>query len=295
MMTCGSRTQKFSVSSSRLPSFRCRKKLINHLEKRTEGWCAGLRLIALALLRRDPQEIEVVLQELSGTHRPILDYLVTDVLFAQPAEIQTFLLQTCFLKRLTGSLCDAVTGSVNGDERLDDLEATNVFLVSLGDGWYGYHPLFGEAMQHYAQRQLDEIDHHARLERASIWYEQHGFLAEAVDVALDAHAFSRAVDLIEHLLSDDFPNELVTLQGWIERIPEDMLQDHPAVAFAYAVAILFTPERHLPATLALPKTPSYRRTALGDRRKPCATGTSGSVARIGFYVAGGYVQRVCVC
>jgi LuxR family maltose regulon positive regulatory protein len=88
-------------------------KTIDHLESRTEGWCAGLRLIALALLRRNPQEIDPFLQGMSGTHRPILDYLVTDVLFAQPAEIQAFLLQTCFLKRLTGSLCDVVTGSTN--------------------------------------------------------------------------------------------------------------------------------------------------------------------------------------
>ena len=224
---------------------------LDHLESLTEGWCAGLRLIAQALLHRDPQEIDSFLQSLGGTHRPILDYLITDVLFALPTEIQAFLLQTCFLKRLTGSLCDVVTGSTNSTERLEELEATNVFLVAIGGGWYRYHPLFAEAMQHYARHQFDETDHHARLERASIWFEQHGFLAEAIDAALDAHAFSRAASLIEHLLSDDFPNELVTLRGWIERLPEVMLQDHPEIAFAYAVTILFTPERHLPVTLAL--------------------------------------------
>ncbi len=223
---------------------------IDHLETRTEGWCAGLRLIALALLRREPQEVESFLESLGGTHRPILDYLVTDVLFAQPAEIQAFLLQTCFLKRLTGSLCDVVTGSANSAERLEELEAANVFLVALGGGWYRYHPLFAEAMQHYAQRQLNDADHHAQLERASTWYEQHGFLAEAVDAALDARAFSRAAALIEHLLADDFPNELVTLRGWIERLPEAILPDHPEIAFAYAAALLFTPERHLRPTLA---------------------------------------------
>ena len=229
-------------------------EMIDYLESRTEGWCAGLRLITLALLRRDPQEVNSFLQGLGGTHRPILDYLVSDVLFAQPEKIQIFLLQTCFLKRLTGSLCDVVTGSTDSSELLESLEAANVFLVAWGSdnryNWYRYHPLFAEAMQHYAQRQLNEADHHAQLERASIWYEQHGFLAEAVDTALDARAFSRAAALIEHLIEDDFPNELVTLRGWIERLPEEILSDHPEVAFAYAAAILFTPERHLRPTLA---------------------------------------------
>jgi LuxR family maltose regulon positive regulatory protein len=105
-------------------------------------------------------------------------------------------------------------------------------------------------MQHYAQRELDEADYHAQLERASIWYEQRGLLADAVDAALDAQAFSRAARLIENLLSDDFPSELVTLQGWIERLPAEILPDYPEIAFAYAAAILFTPERHLRPTLA---------------------------------------------
>lgn len=227
---------------------------IDYLEIRTEGWCAGLRLITLALLRRGPQEVESFLHGLGGTHRPILDYLVSDVLFAQPEKTQIFLLQTCFLKRLTGSLCDVVTGSTDSRELLETLEAANVFLVAWGSDnrydWYRYHPLFAEAMQHYARHQLDEADHRAQLEWASIWYEQHGLLAEAVDAALDAQAFSRAAALIEHLLSDDFPNELVTLRGWIERLPEEILPDHPEVAFAYAAAILFTPERHLRPTLA---------------------------------------------
>lgn len=231
---------------------------IDHLERRTEGWCAGIRLFALALHGREQVDVKPFLQGLKGTHRPILDYLVTDVLLAQSEEIQAFLLQTSFLKRLTGSLCDAVTGSTISSELLEALERANVFLVSLENDnrhkWYRYHPLFAEAMQHQARHQLDETDRRTYLERASIWYEQQGFLAEAIEVALEAQAFSRAALLIEHLLADDFWNELVTLREWIEHLPDDVLQVHPEVAFAYASTILFT-QRHLPlipATLDKP-------------------------------------------
>jgi LuxR family maltose regulon positive regulatory protein len=228
MKTCASLELKSRVFLSRRFNFLL-PETIDHLESRTEGWRAGLRLIALALHRRDPRDVESFLQALKGTHRPILDYLVTDVLLAQPEEVQAFLLQTSFLKRLTGSLCDVVTGSANSRELLESLEGANVFLVSLGSDhrhtWYRYHPLFAEAMQHFSQRQWDETDRHTRLERASRWYEQQGFLAEAIDAALDAHAFSRAALLRETGL-DGFSNEPVTLRGWIERLPDDILQDH---------------------------------------------------------------------
>ena len=84
---------------------------IARLEARTEGWVAGLRLVALALQgRQEPQEVEQFLVTFAGSHRHILEYLAAEVLSSQPESLQEFLLQTSFLSRLTGSLCNAVTG-----------------------------------------------------------------------------------------------------------------------------------------------------------------------------------------
>jgi LuxR family transcriptional regulator, maltose regulon positive regulatory protein len=92
-------------------SFPLTPETIAYLEARTEGWVVGLHLVALAFQgRQDPREIERVLVSISGSHRHILEYLLTDVLAAQPEPLQEFLLQTAFLSRLTASLCDAVTG-----------------------------------------------------------------------------------------------------------------------------------------------------------------------------------------
>src|SRR5258708_4812726 len=68
---------------------------ITRLEARTEGWVAGLRLLALALQgRKDPQDLEHLLATFTGSHRHILEYLVADVLSSQPEPLQEFLLQT---------------------------------------------------------------------------------------------------------------------------------------------------------------------------------------------------------
>jgi LuxR family transcriptional regulator, maltose regulon positive regulatory protein len=46
----------------------------------------------------------------TGSHRYVLDYLAEEVLKQQNQQLRTFLLETSVLERLSGSLCDAVTG-----------------------------------------------------------------------------------------------------------------------------------------------------------------------------------------
>ena len=110
------------------------------LEERTEGWIAALQLAALSMQGRD--DVTAFIDGFAGTDRFVVDYLVEEVVQRQPAEIQSFLLQTSVLGRLSGSLCDALTGQVDGKTVLAELERGNLFLVPLDDRrqWYRYHP-----------------------------------------------------------------------------------------------------------------------------------------------------------
>ncbi len=249
-------TQRFLCQS--LP-FPLAPETISQLETRTEGWVAGLQLAALALQgRQTAPEMEQFLATFTGSHRHILEYLVAEVFNAQPAPLQEFLLQTAFLSRLTGSLCDAVTARQDSERILEQLERANLFLVPLdGAGrWYRYHALFAEAMQHEARRRLGEDALRSLAYRASLWYEQHGLLAEAIEAALAAHDFARAAALMEDIVSPVQVNsEGQTLRRWMEQLPEEVLRAHPALCFAQAVVILFTLDRSAPATAALLRAP----------------------------------------
>jgi LuxR family maltose regulon positive regulatory protein len=91
--------------------FHLTTKEIQLLETRTEGWIAGLQLVALSLHgRKDPAGF---LKQFKGDNRYIADYLTEEVLNRQPEQLRNFLLQTSILKRLSGSLCDAVTRQEN--------------------------------------------------------------------------------------------------------------------------------------------------------------------------------------
>ena len=119
---------------------------IQLLEKRTEGWAAGLQLAALSLQgRNDPSGF---LNRFKGDNRYIADYLTEEVLSRQPERLRHFLLQTSILKRLSGPLCDAVTQQENGRQTLNALEKANLFVIPLDDArrWYRYHHLFADLL-----------------------------------------------------------------------------------------------------------------------------------------------------
>lgn len=224
---------------------------IMRLEARTEGWAAGLRLLTLALQgRKESADLDTMLVSFTGSHRHILEYLVADVLASQPEALQEFLLQTVFLSRLTGSLCDAVTGRNDSVHMLEQLVRANLFLMPLDDTgqWYRYHALFAEAMQHEARQSLGEDYLHSLYDKASRWYEDHGLLAEAVEIALSARDFARATMLIERIIGPlNIFNELHTLLRWIQQLPEEELQSHPTLAMAYAISLLFMQDRSDPS------------------------------------------------
>jgi LuxR family maltose regulon positive regulatory protein len=164
------------------------------LAERTEGWVAALQAAALSL--REQADVASFISTFSGSHRYIMDYLVDEVLRQQPEPIQTFLLQTAILERVSGPLSEAITGQAHGQAILEGLEAANLFIVPLDDErrWYRYHHLFAEALRHrLAQLQPQNVPEYHQ--RASAWFEQRGLAAEAMHHALASRDFERAAAL----------------------------------------------------------------------------------------------------
>lgn len=227
---------------------------VEMLHQRTEGWAAGLRLAARSLQGKENlAEVEKVVQSFSGSQLHVADYLIQEVFEGQPVTTQTFLLKTCFLNRLTGSLCDAVTNTGGGEALLEQLERENLFLVRLEHGrrvWYRYNPLFAESIQVLARQHLGEAGVQAILEKASDWYASQQLYAEAIETALAARLFGRAIELVETFVEIYSLNEMRTLTRWLELIPDEEVLRHPAICFTQAQVILYSTDRFAPATAA---------------------------------------------
>jgi LuxR family maltose regulon positive regulatory protein len=197
---------------------------ISTLSTRTEGWIAGLQLVALSLQGRT--DIPGFIQAFKGSHRHVVDYLVQEVLVRQPDHLQTFLLETAVLERMTGSLCEAVTGTPEGEEMLERLEQANLFLVPLDDErqWYRYHHLFADVLRQRLQHRWSELVPELH-RRASAWYERQGLMYDAVGHAVAAADFERTALLLEHIGETMLKRgEGVLLLHWLEALPNELLR-----------------------------------------------------------------------
>jgi LuxR family transcriptional regulator, maltose regulon positive regulatory protein len=203
------------------------------LAARTEGWVAGLQLAALSL--RGHGDPDSFVASFSGSHRYVLDYLTEEVLDRQPVEVRGFLLETSVLDRVSGALCDAVTGRTDSQVMLERVERANLFLVPLDEvrGWWRYHHLFAELLRARLQRQQPERI--AVLHRnAAAWLEEHGLADEAIRHALTAGDTVGAARLIERHFDALFfrRGEGATVQRWLAAIPAEIASSRPRLLLA---------------------------------------------------------------
>ena len=218
------------------------------LQRRTEGWVAGLQLAALSL--QGHGDAHQLVQSFTGSHRYILDYLIEEVFHRQTADVQDFLLKTSILDRFSASLCDAVCFPGSGvaeravsSEMLLGLDQANLFVVPLDQSreWYRYHRLFAELLRQRL-RTLGVPEPVSLLhERASRWYEANDFPADAIRHALAATDWERAAALIAGVTDTMLKRgEVVTLLTWFRALPDEVVHADPQICNDYSWPLILT-------------------------------------------------------
>jgi len=199
---------------------------VERLNRRTEGWAAGLYLAALSLRgRADPANF---IAAFAGDDRLVADYLGGEMLDGVRAEVRTFLLETSVLERMSGPLCDAVTGRTDSARLLADIERSNLFLMPLDRRreWYRYHGLFVDLLR----RRLDlAAPGRARQlhARALAWHLRAGTVREAIHHALAAEDRDAARELVATHWNRYFnQGRLATVRAWLDALdPAAVLAD----------------------------------------------------------------------
>jgi LuxR family maltose regulon positive regulatory protein len=213
---------------------------LNLLQRRTGGWAAGLRLLALSLQNlTDPTQHSNLIHRLPQFERYIFDFLAEEVLDDQQPDLRQFLLDTSILYELTPALCETVSGRKDSQQLLDDIYRRNLFLTSVSssaspaDG-YRYHDLFADFLRQRLQQEtsreyIQEL--HRRAAEAS------PTSALAVHHYLAGELWEEAVAAIITMGRLQLQQGFVQLPShWLESLPSDVREGEPWLQLFIAAA-----------------------------------------------------------
>jgi len=214
------------------------------LAERVEGWVTGLRLAVLAI--RGHHDTVGKLLELRGTTAYVMDYLITEVLNAQPPDMRRHLQRTSILDRFCAPLCDVLCGpdietgvcEIDGNEFIARLLKENLFQISLDteNRWIRYHHLFRQLLKNQLERSSSSEEIANLYSLVIEWFETEGLIDEAFEYALAGGHLERAAQIVERnwraLINQD---KWYVLSKWLSRLPDSAVQERPQLLLALVV------------------------------------------------------------
>ncbi|OEU64397.1 MAG: hypothetical protein BA867_06015, partial [Desulfobacterales bacterium S5133MH16] len=212
-------------------------KTIKRIYEKTLGWAAGLVLIAKSVGADD------TLPQLSDKFTPekIFEYFAIEFFDKMNEIYRKFLLKTAFLPRMTTSMAKALTGQNDANRILSSLRRNHLFTgkFSAPAEIYEYHPLFRECLISRAENTFDQKEIHILQQRAAELLQESGQVEDAVDLFFKAKDYKNLIILVlkqaKELITQGRNN---TLEKWIRKIPEDILNKEPWLLYWLGISCL---------------------------------------------------------
>jgi LuxR family transcriptional regulator, maltose regulon positive regulatory protein len=203
------------------------------LLEETDGWPIALNLLSQGSsadpAHRRPADLDA-----------LFEYLAEEVFEEQSAGLQDFLLGAAALRRMDAALCDELLERTDSAARLAELDGASLFVTSLGGGGWRLHPLFGEFLAKRAQ-EGDARSWSALHRRACSLLRRRGDVEEAIHHAFVARTYKTAGELLEDVAAGlVLAGRYETLEEWINRLPDDVLDSRPELLRAKGDAARLT-------------------------------------------------------
>jgi LuxR family maltose regulon positive regulatory protein len=212
------------------------QKAVQILYEKTEGWVIALRLASMII--DNAEDIKRVVDNIEGSNDTISDYLISEVLSRQPEKMQDPMLVSSILNRFSAEILDEMyltDKEIDGEELIDFMKSANLFVIDLDveKKWFRFHHLFQTLLSDQLDKKHKKEDINQYHLKASHWYEDYGFLEEAMVHALNANDTDRAIEIIKKhrldLLNSNKYNQLELLQ---RKLPMSIIESHPELNIA---------------------------------------------------------------
>lgn len=207
---------------------------ISSLEASTEGWASGLVIAAYTM--EDSYDIHETVRGFSGSNRHISSFIRSEVFDRWPGEVKEFLVHTSFLDKLSQPLCDKVTGNDNSSELLKMLLKGNSFVIPLDQEkhWFRYQHLFQEFLLNRLETE-SATTRHTLYDQAGQWYQENGYIRDAIDCFIKAKEFTKAFPLVWDIYLPMTQNgEYSTWRKWMDSMPEALCESDVRACTGYS-------------------------------------------------------------
>lgn len=208
------------------------------LERSTEGWITGLKLIAFVPLEKGNENI--LLKEFSERASWANEFLFEEVFSKQPDWIKEKLLCSSLFQPFSVELLSAVLAEDNSEENekfIDWLLTTNLFIIPLDreNNWFRYHHFFHELLEVQVAKNLDKEKKRVFYHRAAEWCLENNYLEEAIKYSIASGEVAPAIKIIEANRNIEIENDRWhELEKWLQYIPEKFLAQNPVFQLTFA-------------------------------------------------------------
>lgn len=207
------------------------------LAQRAEGWAAGLRMLALSA--RSHSAIDATRGRTVRGDAYAMAYLADEVLRKQPPDVQLLLLRSSIVERFNESLCRALAGEGAEPDTcasiIERIVTERLFVTSLGEGWFRYHPLFRQLLLSQVDGKLSSEEVAELRRRAAEWYDRQGMVREALAQAIAAGDTAMAIAVFARHRTEATNHERwQELYHWLALFPATVVAREPVLALTEA-------------------------------------------------------------
>ena len=218
------------------------EKQVEEIFSKTEGWIAAMQLTALSASGTPNHEQRFLpTARILEDDKYVSDYVISEILEHQPAELSEFMLESACLLRLNAGLCDTIRETDNSHELLKQLVAKNLFIIPMDkhNEWFRYHEIFRDALlsklRASSPKRLLELQ-----QKAVTWLVDHNQPHEAIEQAVLIKDWTLLADLLEkngnNLIHEG--HHLPVLQ-WLKHLPEQAVSGSPRLLMLKVWALFF--------------------------------------------------------
>lgn len=213
---------------------------VNSLHAATEGWIAGVLLAGSSLPSKQGGGLtsQVLLQK-----RGVLDFFTSDIFAGLPDNLKSTLLKLSLLEEIPLALAKRLSDQSDICAVLEMLRRRNFFIRGVDEQGtvLVFHALFREFLQHQAREQLGLAEIRNTLRQAGDHFLEQGDAIKALRHLLQAGEFQAGEKILRQAgMTLVATNRIVTLKGFMDRIPDEVVRNNSWLLFFVGVVRLDT-------------------------------------------------------